>query len=112
MGEGRLPLRLLGLLMLVAALTAGDVLTTNRIIAIGLGFEGNGIISLLMEFFGKLWWIPKAAAAAVFAVVADRMWNRLPARIAFGVVTAYYVVIIARHLMILYVAAEIKRLCG
>lgn len=118
MGKGNLSLskprslRLSILFVVIAGLTAADVLTTNRIISMGLGSEGNGVVSILMEAFGSWWWAPKALAAVAFAVIVDGMWERKSAKIAFGAVVAYYAVISARHLLILDVANEIKRLCG
>jgi len=112
MGKGCLSLRLFALFVIVSVLTAIDVITTNQIIFIGVGDEGNGIISLLMETFGGWWWVPKALASVVFVIVVDRMWERRAAKIAFGTVVAYYVIICSRHLLILSVAEELKRLCG
>ena len=46
------------LIVILLALQAGDIWTTNRVIALG-GREVNPVVAWFQRKTGRLWWVPK-----------------------------------------------------
>jgi Domain of unknown function (DUF5658) len=66
------------LLSLFAALQVADVATTNLVLTIPGAREANPIMAAAQSHLGSLWWLPKAAIVAWFALVATQSRRRWP----------------------------------
>jgi hypothetical protein len=80
------------------ALQIPDIVTTNRVVAMG-GREVNPLMRKLMEATG-LWWVPKialvAAGAAVLVAIGDA-WSLA----ALVIIDAGYAVVVVHNLRVM-----------
>ena len=89
------------LLIILAIIQLGDVLSTNSALANSPGtVEANPVMHLMMTVLGSWWWLWKAAVAGFFVTCAVSI--REPSRrqlIFAGAVAKIYLVVLVNNLL-------------